>query len=113
MERIANYIKNVRSRTEAEKQKAVFLWTFILITIIFFVWLLSFILSVANNNAEEVRLQAEAKRLAEAKTTAALSGKATTTVPFKGVIPMIIDFTNDSFDNVVSGFWIVGDMLHK
>lgn len=113
MERIANYIKNVRLRTEAEKQKAVFLWTFVLIIIIFLVWLLSFILSVANNNAEEARLQAEAKVLAEAKVTAALSDEATTTKQFKGVIPMVIDFTGDSFDNIINGFWVIGNALHK
>lgn len=117
MQRIADYIKDVRSRTEEEKKRVVFLWTFIFIVIIFFVWVLSFALSVANNNSEEARLKVEAERLAAAKIEAAKSASSTNgtvaSSSFKGLIPEIVDFANEGVGTVVDGFWAVGNMIHK
>ena len=113
IQRIADYIIDVRSRSEAEKQRIVFLWTFVGIIIITLIWLVSFTLSVSNNNAEEARLREEAKILAAAKTEAALDKASTTDSQFKGVIPTAVDFVSNSVDNVVNGFWVIGNMIHK
>ena len=117
MRRISDYINDVRSRTEEEKQRVVFLWTFIFVVIIFFVWIFSFVLSVVNNNAEELRLQAEAKRQAEAKIEASLlvgtSTKNAASNSVKGVIPNIVRIAGDGLDNIYNGFWIVGNMIHR
>jgi len=112
--RIAEYIKDVRSRTEEEKQRVVILWTIIFIVIIFFIWLVSFTFSVANNNAEEARLQAEAERIALEKAEALASASSTeTTGAFKGVIPEIKDFVSEGAGTVVDGFWVIGNLLHR
>lgn len=118
MQRIGDYIKDVRTRTEEEKQRVVFLWTFIFIVIIFFVWMLSFALSVFNNSAEDARLQAEAKRLAAikieaAKNASSTDGRVATKSSFKGLIPEIVDFTSESLGTVVDGFWAIGNMIHR
>ncbi len=118
MQRIGNYIQDVRSRTEEEKKRVVFLWTFIFIVIIFFVWVLSFVLSVVNNNAEEARLQAEARQQAMAKAEAALTASSTeeqngVSNSVKGVIPNMIRIAGDGLDNIYNGFWVVGNMIHK
>jgi len=114
MSRIVNYINSVRSRTEEEKQRAVIMWTFIFIVIIFFVWVISFSLSLSNNRAEDLRLKAEAERLAAAKIEASLEATSSTGEDsFKGLIPEIVDFARNGVDNVANGFWVIGNMIHK
>ncbi|MFA6476414.1 MAG: hypothetical protein WCV68_03290 [Candidatus Paceibacterota bacterium] len=117
MRRIADYIGDVRTRTEEEKKRVVFLWTFIFIVIIFFVWALSFALSVSNNSNENARLKVEAERLALAKIEAAKIASSTdgsaASSSFKGVIPEIIDFASEGVGTVVDGFWAIGNMIHK
>lgn len=114
MQRVINYISNVRSRTEEEKQRAVIFWTIVFIVIIFFIWLISFSLSLSNDRAEDLRLKAEAERLATAKLEASLSSASSTEEEtFKGLIPELVDFTKDGVDNIVNGFWVVGNLIHK
>lgn len=113
---IANYIKDVRSRTEEQKQRVVFLWTSVFIVIIVIVWMFSFTLSVMNSSAEDARLQIEAKKLAEAKIEALKSASSTESgevAVTKGIIPQIIELTSEGFNNITNGFWIIGNMIHK
>ena len=114
MGRISNYINDVRSRSEAGKQRVVFFWTIFLMAIIFLVWVITFSLSVANNQAEEARLQVEAEKLAEQKASESVLATSTAKqIPIKGLIPQGLELINEGVDSVVNGFWVIGDLLHK
>lgn len=114
MSRISNYINEVRSRSEASKQRVVFFWTVFLIVVIFLIWVVSFSLSVANNNAEELRLQQEAEKMATLKAEESILATSTTKQePIKGLIPQGLELINQGVDSVINGFWVIGNLLHK
>lgn len=113
---IGNYIKDVRGRDEAEKQRTVFVWTVILITIIFFVWVIYFSFSIYLNETENATLMAEAKRKAD-KLEAEASISNSTGTPIsastEGLFPSLGRMASDGLDSIANGFWVIGGMLHK
>lgn len=116
LRKISDYIDDVRARSEEAKQRAVFFWTIVLIIVIFLIWVITFSLSVANRNAEELRLQQEAQETARIKEQESIL--ATSTVPeeskpIKGLIPQGVELVGQGVDAVVNGFWVIGNMMHK
>lgn len=122
---ISNYIKKVRAKSEEEKQRIAFLWTVVLIIVVFFVWAITFSLSVAERADEEARLRAQALEQAKAESAQkqnliidqngnqVVSLESSSSSSPNGVIPKTFKIMGDSVDSVARGFWIVGDMIHR
>jgi len=102
---LAGYIKNVRERSEPEKQRLAFIWTLTLTVLIAFVWLISFSLNLSNNAVEEARLKAEAAKLAQTQVA--------TSAPRQNFWSRSGDFLTDGLDSINSGFWTIAGWLHK
>lgn len=102
--RIFNYIQIVRARPEEDKKRAVMVWTITLTSLIFIIWSVSFGLSVANNQAEEIRLRNEAVLLAKTQAVVA---------PKKSWGTKLNELVVGGADSVAEGFWTVGSWLHK
>lgn len=113
MQKIFLYIGRIRQAPEKTKQQVVFLWTIIFIVIIFFIWLFFVSYSLSNSRAEDRAIRAEAEKIAAEKMALTEEGKIVEEESFPGLIPLIKSFSLEAKDNVVNGFWIIGDKLHK
>lgn len=115
MSKIRDYINKVKAKSEAEKKRVVFMWTLIIISLIFLIWVISFSLSVANNEADLARLQVEAEATAKAQ----LAKDATNTSPIGvneanvSLVGRLSQFVSGGASAVSEGFWTVGSWLHQ
>jgi uncharacterized membrane protein YqiK len=116
---VKDYIEKVKAKPEEEKKRIVFMWTIIIVLVIFLVWAISFSLSVANNQADQAQIQAEAEVLAKKQALAEqalIESSSTITLPVVtgeswGV--SLNRFINNGISAVSEGFWTVGGWLHK
>ena len=110
---LINYIRDVQTRPEEAKQKAVWLWTLVLFGFIVLVWFVSLGISFSNNRAEDLALQLEARRLAEEKSRQQNMLAGEERAEFIGLIPWLKVFASEAGGNIANGFWLLGDKLHK
>lgn len=110
--KVTNYVQDVRGRNEVEKQRAVAIWATLATILIFFVWVISFSLSIVNRQTDEVRLRAEAEKMAKAQVTV-----VSTSTLEKGngysLIKQLSQKVTEGTETISEGFWTVGSWLHK
>jgi len=107
--RVADYIQKVKAKPEDEKKRIVFMWTIVIVALIFLIWAVTFSLSVANDRADLARLQAEAEAGARAQITKSTSSPAQNDGSWGASLGQ---FISSGASAVSEGFWTIGSWLH-
>ncbi len=108
---IRDYIEKIKTKPEDEKKRAVFIWTTIIISLIFLIWVVTFSLSVANNQADLTQLQAEAEVSAKAQLITVSS--TSPRLESNSIIARFGQFISAGAGAINEGFWTVGSWLHQ
>jgi len=111
---ISRYIEKVRIKSEVEKKRTAISWTIALTILIFIVWSISFGVSVANRQADDARLQAEANALAKTQALAESTSSVMVVTSQKksSWLDQLGQIVADGADSVSEGFWAIGRWLH-
>ncbi len=114
MKGLGNYIKKVQAKSEAEKKQTVVVWTITLTSLIFIIWVITFSLSVVNNQVEEVRLREAATAKAQATQFEPVGTSTTLAVSKQNNSwgTKLSKFIAEGADSISTGFWAISNWLH-
>ncbi len=113
MKTLGNYIRKVRTKSEAQKKQTVILWMVALTSLIFLIWAVTFSLSIINNQVDEERLQVEVNTLAKTLASADLvSNTVVVSNESNSWVTKVSQIVVESTDSVKEGFWVISRWLH-
>lgn len=108
---IRDYIEKIKIKPENEKKQIVFIWTIAIVSLIFLIWLITFSLSVANNQADLKQLQIEAEASAKARL---ITESSTSPVQINDSWSAnLSQFIVSGASAINEGFWTVGSWLRQ